>query len=534
MTHSPKCEACTPLLEALDEVALLVESYFSSFSNMPYEPPLVGKLDGSLLESSVLQTLGVVSYPALHFFLNINNEVALMEYIGLQGDPADIFGTLVHYWYRHILGPTFHMEGIEDLKSFLSTHGNGLFGGMGMAINPDYTQGERQLISWLMEDHVVDPPVILIQCRRSVDDGIDIAFKDLAQVMMTHRNLAFFSLKECFDNDEGDVVSFVLGPDWALGAMSTKPSHLRVDQFAVLRTSPSLLWFDRVSTAPIAFPAYRKIHAALIIPLRRDENARRSVAAFGRICAKTRLERSEDMVCLVIPDTEIRVLTTLGVDIWSSLDRKVSNGAVFPKPVPTLFITDQREAVLRLYHLNASAIMSSEDAIDAFIEDYWERKISPEIKSSSQATETNRHGVEIISGSTFTESILRRTHKHSLLYISSPTCGHCKRFSIVWNELARMISSIGWNSTVDVLEMDITRNEIVSDGINIDPALLPAVYYFPLDKKSQVVEYMDNDQSGDGVGRVSEAIEIVEWMLTVGRGFDEEMLLEELENLTVK
>mmetsp|Transcript_13212 Transcript_13212/g.30764 ORF Transcript_13212/g.30764 Transcript_13212/m.30764 type:complete len:119 (+) Transcript_13212:330-686(+) len=107
-----------------------------------------------------------------------------------------------------------------------------------------------------------------------------------------------------------------------------------------------------------------------------------------------------------------------------------------------------------------------------------------------------------------------------MVYLYGPACGHCKRFFLVWNQLASMIPT-DWN--VRVLAMDVTQNEVPG----MDPAHLPAVYYIS-PHAGMTVRYNALDKYGNGVGRHDDPLEVMDWMLNVGDFEKEEVLLANL------
>jgi hypothetical protein len=156
--------------------------------------------------------------------------------------------------------------------------------------------------------------------------------------------------------------------------------------------------------------------------------------------------------------------------------RNFSHGTQVSEPLPILLITDQRRQQFRRYYLDASYILQDISRIPKFIADFWDNQLTPERKSSSRPTHKNAHGVEIISGNDFAQIVLERHEKHTLLYLHAPTCGHCKRFSSVWNELGRMVKAVQWDSFLDVVQIDATENEILELDIEQVSYLLYIIF----------------------------------------------------------
>eukprot|EP00545_Synedropsis_sp_CCMP1620_P011476 CAMPEP_0119016216 /NCGR_PEP_ID=MMETSP1176-20130426/11876_1 /TAXON_ID=265551 /ORGANISM="Synedropsis recta cf, Strain CCMP1620" /LENGTH=642 /DNA_ID=CAMNT_0006969557 /DNA_START=49 /DNA_END=1973 /DNA_ORIENTATION=+ len=563
--YSPTCPFSTELVQKLEEASESLASYFQSVqsvkANVPVVPPQVAKLDATKVDPSWIQTLGIDSYPSLFFFRQVKDETVVMEYMGLKEDPSDMVQTILHYWYRYAWGPIFPMESLDNIQAFINDNGPGLLRHVPPAWNTDYTAEEKATISWLMDsdEDAPDHYVLFVQCRSSENPSSENpssedpssykSFSDLAKIVSTQRDVALFSISDCSNKwNDGDVFSIFVNPEtWQLEEPQRIPPHMELNQFAVIMTTPSVLLYDRVSTGPIAFANYRRVHAVLFVRLTEDEKSFQAIRSFRQSCQAHKLHRNrlleDDLVCLVILETETRIMSYFGVDVWTPLDAKVSHGTDVPELLPVLLITDQRGDQFRRYYLDAADIVgvqdhhpaTSSDMIPSFMAKFWTNDLTPEIKSSSRPVRKNKAGVEIINGQAFGEVVMDRKDKHTLLYLYAPTCGHCKRFAVVWNELSKIVQAAAWDSVLDIVQMDITENEIVDPRVVIDPAFVPAIYYFSAasgdgEKKEQVVQFNVRDKFGDSVGRLRDPLDIIDWMLSFGH-FDEVKILEELEEL---
>ena len=355
------------------------------------------------------------------------------------------------------------------------------------------------------------------------------------------------------------------------------PSYDQVNltQFVVIQTTPSVLWFDRYTSAALAFPLYRKIHLMLFVDMHTIRsidnsisNSSDALAAHSRtrhavtLMKRTALNRSniypkEDVVFLVIPSTETRILTTFGIDIWRPLDlacndiRQSQKSRPCSANVPMLpmaLITSRKESrnsMMRYYlqskdlvagMISNSASNSNEEhndsgTISTFLLNYFKGKLSHTIKSEALPfNRTNDSGVQIVTGDTFQKLVMEKNNMHTIVEFSTPTCGHCKRFSIVWNELGNLVQSLNWNSVIDVMKMDVTKNEVYHDQLDLQN--VPAVYYFPAGSKDAPIELIiegDKELRESNVGGISNVTSIIEWMIQRNE-LDEKELLNLAQN----
>jgi len=168
----------------------------------------------------------------------------------------------------------------------------------------------------------------------------------------------------------------------------------------------------------------------------------------------------------------------------------------------------------------------------------------------SELTPENRtlsSGVQIATGHSFHSIVTESRTHHNFVQFYSPTCGHCKRFSIVWNNLARYIRHLNWDDKIGVFKLDMTKNEIAVEGVDVRN--FPAVYFFPRKRKDDDIDANNQRRrrqrqypieltvKGDGnrdgywesnVGGISDAVDVLEWMLGLEGVFEE----GELDSLT--
>jgi hypothetical protein len=301
-----------------------------------------------------------------------------------------------------------------------------------------------------------------------------------------------------------------------------------VAQFA----QPSVLWFDRQTTAPIVFGLRQRLHAVLVVdvhphvprggvtdttatspegnnssisgsrspdhvPDRISERllqTRSAVVHFRRQCRRHRRR----VACLIVPSTETRVLVTLGVDLWSPLDaraeasrsRNAPNGGEArgleddESVLPIAILTDRERVPGKtlVYRLDAKALRSDpEESLTAFFRDFTSKEhpdtLEPMTKSDPRGPRTNAAGVRILTGTSvgeLDESDGGGGPPHALILFVASTCGHCKRAVVVWNRLSEFLRDVGWDF-VRLYLLDVMENE-VPDGVV--PRWLPDAYYY--------------------------------------------------------
>lgn len=376
--------------------------------------------------------------------------------------------------------------------------------------------------------------------------------------------------------------------------MKASPYHIpsftpsRLVEFMIKVCTDTVLWYDKQTIAPIVFSTFRKVHAILIVDMHQDVLAAAAVAAdystshgknvfwnvgtdtpamlddnqiaaankravlhFQNICQAYKTDTArwilndDSMVCLIVPSTETRILSTFGVvDLWYRADKVATKGSIensnerdtAPPPVfPALLITDQRfGGTLRYYKNLNNPTDEIERILEEFMIDFWEEKLNYTVKSSKQGARTNEAGVRIITSDTVRSELYEtptspmKEQPHALILFIAPTCGHCKRVIVLWNRLSRFLRHIGWDPFLKLFQIDVTENDVAATSLNVSVAWIPDVYYISPDRQN-IIRYNVTDDLGDGVGAVRDTIEIMEWLIyDLGEAFLPKVQIERL------
>lgn len=144
---------------------------------------------------------------------------------------------------------------------------------------------------------------------------------------------------------------------------------------------------------------------------------------------------------------------------------------------------------------------------------------------------TVKPNVTVLTGNTFEPLVMERNLEHTMLLMQSTTCGHCKRFSIFWNELSTLTQAMNWSSVIKVMKIDVTKNDIPHNKVNAWD--VPSVYYFPANEKSDPIEMTpitmqnSNPQNDydEGLSWVTSGYDLLKWMVNQGK-LDLELLMQ--------
>mmetsp|Transcript_50537 Transcript_50537/g.123243 ORF Transcript_50537/g.123243 Transcript_50537/m.123243 type:complete len:560 (-) Transcript_50537:140-1819(-) len=139
------------------------------------------------------------------------------------------------------------------------------------------------------------------------------------------------------------------------------------------------------------------------------------------------------------------------------MDKFIADGSL-----PRVLIEDRKEG---LRYLMDGAI--TKDNVSKFLADYMAGSLEPFLKSEEVPAD-NGEPVKVIVGSTFQDEV-NNSGKWTLLEAYAPWCGHCKKLTPVWEDVANGFAD---DATVVIAKVDATANDLPKSlGINGFPTL---------------------------------------------------------------
>ena len=486
--------------------------------------------------------------------------------------------------------PVFVLPGQSAVMRFLQDHGDAILAPSEIHVPSQLDKNERKYVESLLvgggdANHIpTDPLIVFVQCQHGGNGKDSRKFNVIAEELVNRRDVVFFSLRSeergfsCsneqgwfdFENNiDGAVRVMKVGlgrtqnvkqalteafedKNFSHGSDTYIPGREEsLLQFIICHTTPTVLWFDRELVAAYAFPQYRQIHAVLFVDTPRFDpdgvspkesdpivvKSRKAIKQFRNAAVRHRRDRpKDDIVFLIVPSYEIRVLSIFGIDIWSGLDTQIldfdaSQETPVEELLPTVMLTSRYnpngggKMNLKRYYLPSKTLLkdieggnqSDGGVISRFIDDFFENKAQPDVLSQSMPNNsTNGSGVQILTGSNFQSVALDQADKHGLVYFFAPTCGHCKRFNVIWNQLSLHIKALNWENTIQIMKMDLTKNELPLDGLEVYE--YPSVYYFPANDKHNPIPML---VKGSPIAKLGDAnanvVDLIEWLLKQGK-----------------
>ena len=387
----------------------------------------------------------------------------------------------------------------ESFYNFLQITKRNLFHNVSqeLAIVNESEEAFFRKMTLFEKDELKDPFLAFIQCRSSSDPSHPQLtwyddFEALAEVFIHRRDVAFFIfvtqqpqqcqwfinkiMLEGDDNDnnyvrmDGAVGIIKFHPSLKtehyqdrpysyLGATyfprtSTNESDVSMRNFIVFHSTPSVLYHDRFTSTVWAFHMKRKVHVCLFIDAHAPsvlnetdlfqslERSQVAVKALRKVSLnRKKTHPQEDVVFLTIPSTEIRVMRTFGIDIWSPMDDvmmgNLTVGDVLYNTLPKLVITSRNESVYytKRYILEPDDFMNctiyntgcdsqfTENAMNQFVTNVLNGMGTHDIKSQIEPVHReNDSGVITLTGHSF-HNLMNNLTRNTLIQFYAPWCG---------------------------------------------------------------------------------------------------------------
>ncbi|KAI8616368.1 prolyl 4-hydroxylase, beta polypeptide [Chytriomyces sp. MP71] len=130
----------------------------------------------------------------------------------------------------------------------------------------------------------------------------------------------------------------------------------------------------------------------------------------------------------------------------------------------------------------------TETAVTKFVEEFVSGEMKPDLKSE-EIPATNDEPVKIVVNKNFKDIVLDKK-KDVFLEVYAPWCGHCKKLSPIWDELAELLKN---DKEIVIAKMDGTENDFPAD-VNVQVQGFPTLKLWKA-KTNEIVDYDGGDRT---------------------------------------
>jgi len=236
-------------------------------------------------------------------------------------------------------------------------------------------------------------------------------------------------------------------------------------QFIDSNSAPTVMKFDEKCAQHIFG---KSVPAIFLYRDRNSESTERLDALFTSV-AKQHKGRIQFVITDITEGLETRLAEYIGI---TSAD------------LPTVRIADTRSDLLK-YNLQGEI---TEQSLVSFIDSWENGSLRPHFKSE-EIPATQEGDVVVVVGKSF-ESVVLDNTKDVLVEFYAPWCGHCKKLTPIYDELAKNLKH---NQNLVIAKLDATLNEVEQVSIKG----FPTIKFFPAGKKDAPLDY-DGDRTVEG------------------------------------
>jgi protein disulfide-isomerase A1 len=369
------------------------------------------------------------------------------------------------------LGKRFEVQGYPTLKFFIN----------GTPVEYEGGRTEIEIVNWVrkksgpasreaktsaeVEDHKNKNEVLAVffgdasHPSHSTFEAVAKGFDDVSFV--------YCGAEECASHFNAPRSSVVLFKKFDEGRNDLPEgfSSDKLKSFIDAHSSPTVMKFDEKSAQHI----FGKSQPALF--LYRDKNSEQTahLDTLFTSAAKKLKGRIQSVITDIKEGLESRLAEYIGVT---------------SKDLPTVRIADTRSDLSKF---NMEGDITEENVLK-FVEQWESGKLRPHLKSDP-IPEKQEGDVVVVVGKSFADIVLDDT-KDVLVEFYAPWCGHCKKLTPIYDELATKLKH---NKNLVIAKVDATTNEV--EGVHIKG--FPTLKFWPAGKKTNPIDY-DGERTLDG------------------------------------